>query len=256
MSVTNDGRHVLVANYASGSISALPLDAAGAPQMPSGVVRHVGEGPDPLRQARAHIHMVYVDPFSSIVVAADLGADELKSYRVDGTGRLHPLWTVSAPRGSGPRHVVAVEGGCLAVTDVLSSTVSSYSLDRSSGRLSLVDCQPASLTSPAGTRNYPSEIVTTSDRRTVYVANRGLDVVTVFAADSGRLSPLADWPCGGEWPRHMTLIGADLYIANQRSDSVTRIRTGNGRQLLARARTVARIPSPVCLLSPRSGDQL
>jgi 6-phosphogluconolactonase len=248
--VTNQGRHVVVANYASGSLAVLPLDLLGRPQPVSDLVTHPGRGPDPVRQTTAHIHMAYVDPTSQIVVAADLGADELRSYRVGAAGRLSHLSTVPAPTGSGPRHIVAVAAGQLAVTDELASTVSLYRLDRMNGRLTWVDSREASLESRGTIRNYPSEIVAESDGHTIYVANRGLDVVSAFAVNVGELSPLAEWPCGGEWPRHMVLVGSDLYLANQRSETLTLLRLGPGPSLVAQARVVAHIPSPVCLVYP------
>jgi 6-phosphogluconolactonase (cycloisomerase 2 family) len=254
VSVINQGRHALVANYASGSLAVLPLDFSGRPQALSDLASHRGRGPDPVRQTSAHIHMAYVDPTSQIVVAADLGADELRSYRVDAAGRLEHLSTVSAPTGSGPRHMVAVAGGQLAVTDELASKVSLYRLDRVNARITLVDSREASLESRGTTRNYPSEIVADSDGRTIYVANRGLDVVSAFAVDAGELSPLAEWPCGGQWPRHMVLVGSALYLANQRSETLTLLRLGPGPSLRAQARVVAHIPSPVCLVHPSTPD--
>ena len=38
------------------------------------------------------------------------------------------------------------------------------------------------------------------------------------------LSPVADVSCGGDWPRNLSLVGDMLYVANQRSSTVTSFR--------------------------------
>jgi 6-phosphogluconolactonase (cycloisomerase 2 family) len=69
--------------------------------------------------------------------------------------------------------------------------------------------------------NFPSELAAGRDGRFVYVANRGPDTVSVFAwaPEGGTL--IAEVVTGGQWPRHLALLGDHLYVANERSQNVT-----------------------------------
>jgi 6-phosphogluconolactonase len=99
-----------------------------------------------------------------------------------------------------------------------------------------------------GVRNYPSEIVAAPDDRVVYVANRGEDTVAVFAVSDGGLSPVAELPTGGEWPRHLAVVGDFVYVVNQNSGSVTIFARDAATGGLTAAGSVE-IASPACLLA-------
>ena len=87
------------------------------------------------------------------------------------------------------------------------------------------DVDPATLHALAATRlaeNLPriDSLTLSPDGRFLYVANRGPDCITVFAVEGTTLTPVADEPCGGVWPRDLAFVGDTLYVANERSDTV------------------------------------
>ena len=53
------------------------------------------------------------------------------------------------------------------------------------------------------------------------MANRGPDTVSVFAWEPEGGTLVAEVATGGEWPRHVALLGDHLYVANERSHNVT-----------------------------------
>src|ERR687888_447615 len=55
-------RYVLAANYTSGSLAVLPLDAEGRLGPATDLVQHEGGGPDRERQEGPHAHAVDFDP--------------------------------------------------------------------------------------------------------------------------------------------------------------------------------------------------
>ena len=55
------GRHVLVANYGSGSVSVLPVGSDGRLDAASDVVQHTGRSVHPERQTGPHAHCVTLD---------------------------------------------------------------------------------------------------------------------------------------------------------------------------------------------------
>ena len=116
------------------------------------------------------------------------------------------------------------------------------------GRLRLIRTQPASLVD-AASRNYPSEIQTSSDGQFVYVANRGVDTIAAFSVVGDELRLTDEVPTGGPMPRHFTLAGAWMYIANQGSDTITALQIGKGERPLRPTDVWKKVVSPACVLA-------
>ena len=220
LAVTPDGRHLLVANYGTGSVAVFPLDDEGAPGEHSDLLDLKGSGPVADRQAGPHAHMVF--PVRDEVLIADLGSDKVWRARLDPVlGRLTLLGAaVAAEPGTGPRHVRFSPDGALFVVGELSGDLTWW---RPSADGSLAPAGRAATTTAAG-ENYPSEIVVRPDGRFVYVANRGPNTIATFTWDGETAALVAETPTEGDWPRHMILTGDHLYVTNQRSQSVTTLR--------------------------------
>ena len=220
LSITPDGRFALVANYSSGSVAVHPLDPEGAPGERSDLLDLAGTGPDPERQEGPHAHMVVPD--RDCVLIADLGADRVWRARLDPvSGRLSMLPpAVTAKPGTGPRHLRLAPRGTMLLVGELAANLSWYR-PAADGSLELAGEVPSSARSGP---NLPSEITMGPDGRFAYVANRGPNTVSAFEWDGERATPIAEVPTGGDWPRHMTLLGDHLYVANQLSHSVTTFR--------------------------------
>jgi 6-phosphogluconolactonase (cycloisomerase 2 family) len=220
LAVTADGRHLLAANYSSGSVSVHPLDADGAPGERTDLLDLDGSGPVADRQEGPHAHMVLPDPNGPEVLITDLGADRVRRCRLDPiAGRLTELApaVVAAP-GTGPRHLRRAADGVLFLVGELAGVLSWY---RPAGGFQLAGTSAASTV--AGV-NYPAEIAAGRDGRFLYVSNRGPDTVSVFTWDGEKATLVAEVPTGGVWPRHLALIFDHLYVANERSHAVTTFR--------------------------------
>ena len=219
LAVSADARHLLVANYTSGSVSVHPLDADGVPGERSDLLHLDGRGPVEDRQQGPHAHMVAPDPNGPDVLIADLGSDRVWRARLDAvSGRLILVGAavVAAP-GTGPRHLRYAIDGALLLVGELAGNLTWYRPDTSDGGLRLA----GGATSSAGGPNYPSELTTGRDGRFVYVANRGPDTISVFAWEPEGATLIAEVVSGGQWPRHLALLGDHLYVANERSQNVT-----------------------------------
>jgi 6-phosphogluconolactonase len=127
---------------------------------------------------------------------------------------------VTAKPGTGPRHLRFAPDGTLLLVGELAGNLSWYQ-PAADGALELAG--EAATSDREGT-NYPSEIVCGRDGRFVHVANRGPNTITSFAWDGEQAVKIAETPAGGEWPRHMILVGDHLYVTNQLSHSVTTFR--------------------------------
>ncbi|GAA2630488.1 lactonase family protein [Paractinoplanes durhamensis] len=244
LSVTADGRFLLVANYSSGSVAVHPLDPEGAPGERTDLLDLAGSGPDAERQRGPHAHMVVEDGHG--VLIADLGSDRVWRCRLDPvSGRLTLLPpAVTAKPGTGPRHLRITPDGTLLLVGELAANLTWY---RPAADGSLAAAGEVA-TSDQGGPTYPSEIVCGRDGRFVYVANRGPNTVSTFAWDGGGAVKVAEAATGGEWPRHMILLGDHLYVTNQLSHSVTTFRIDPESGVPAPQGEPMAEASPTCLL--------
>ncbi|MCK2220742.1 lactonase family protein [Actinomadura sp. ATCC 31491] len=227
VAIDPSGALLAAANYGDGTAVLHRLDDRGAFAGEPIVLRHEGSGPDKERQEGPHAHQaVFHD---GLLHVSDLGTDEIRRYRPDGT----PLEPYRLSPGTGPRHF-AFAGGRLYVAGELDGTVT---MIEPGGRRTVA---PASL--QEGVANAPSHLQLDGDL--VYVANRGPNTIAVLRAAD--LSPLAEVPSGGDWPRHFAIDGDRLYVANQHSGEVTVFALDGG--VPAPAGESYAVESPSCVL--------
>lgn len=247
--------HVFIANYAHNpgwggyygedvpghAAAVFPVGADGRLGPASSSVSHHGSGPDPLRQRRTHPHCAMASPDGRFVLVADLGIDQIISYRFDA-GRLERSSTFAMPPGSGPRHFKFADNGRIVYAiNELSSTVTQLAYDAEGGQLSLlqvISTLPDDLTA----WNNCSELQIAPDGRFLYAANRGHDSIAVFGIDpeTGALTAIDRTPSGGAIPRNIGLSpsGSHLLAANQNSDNVTIFRRDPGTGTLTPSGTI------------------
>jgi 6-phosphogluconolactonase len=254
VSVDRSGRYALAANYAGGSVAVLPIGADDTLGEPSAVMKHSGTGPNKDRQEAPHAHCIIADPSSRYVLATDLGIDRIMVYALDAaSGALTPAPTpfVAAAPGAGPRHLAFHPNGALLfATNELDITLSSYRWDASAGTLTHVQTVPIVTGAHPGP-DTAADVHVAPSGRFVYATVRGANMVGVHAVDAstGRLTPVQQLPCEGNWPRNFGLdpSGRFVYVANQRSDDITlfRVDTSTGRLTFTGQRVS--VPSPVCI---------
>ncbi len=246
LAVAADGGHLFVANYGGGSVTVFPLDGQGVPGERSDLVRHEGHGPDPERQEAAHAHMVNPGRDGSLLVV-DLGTDSVYRYDLDAaTGRLLPRTPgVRTAAGAGPRHLARHPDGrrCWLVGE-LDGSVVAYEVAgdgalHQRGRVEASE-RPGHV--------QPSEIAVGPGGRFLYVANRGVGTIAVFAVDGVLPVQVAEVDTGGEWPRHFALGGSHLYVADERADMVRVFRVDPGTGVPTPVGEPVVLPSPTCVL--------
>ena len=253
------GRFLIVANYASGSVSVLPVGPDGALGDAAQVVTLPGQpGPNRVEQASSHPHQILFDPSGRFVVVPDKGLDRVFVFRFDAnSGELSPTAQGSAVArsGSGPRHACFHPTlPVLWVLNEIGSTLTTYWWDAERGHLrpaQIVPSVPADYTG----ENTAAEIAASSDGRFVYCSNRGHDSVGLFSAnaDTGLLTSMGWEPSRGRTPRY---IGFDpsrrvLFGANEQSDTIVSWRMDPATGRLVRTGQVVRNPSPVTIAFAR-----
>lgn len=255
VSVDATGKCVMVANYGSGSIAALPINPDGSLGEAATTIQHTGSSVNPQRQAGPHAHFIAPSPDNRFALACDLGLDKVLVYQLDASAA--KLTTNSPPfavvaHGAGPRHLAFHPNGKFAyVINEMALTVTTFSYDASRGALfeeQTVSTVPTGF--PATERDSCAEIAVHPSGKFVYGSNRGPHSIAVFAVHSqtGRLTPVQHESTGGITPRHFAIdpSGRWLLAENQNSDSVVVFSIDLASGKLTPTGQVVAVGSPVC----------
>ena len=250
-------RHLVVANYGTGSVAVMPLAEDGRVLPVSQSFTLEGTpGPDPVHQTQSHPHAAIFDPSGRFVVIPDKGFDRTFFFRFDG-GRIVPTaqGSVASKIGAAPRHTIFHQTlPILYVNNELDSTVTVFDWNAGTGQAT--ESQVVT-TIPGGHqgRATTAEIATTRDGRFLYVSNRGQDSIVLYNIDpvTGHLSYVEHMPTGGTRPRFFTLdlMEKRIFAANQDSDDITvfAIAPDTGRLTPTGQRIHVGSPSAISLLS-------
>lgn len=243
VSLTPEGRHLLVANYVSGSIAVLPVKADGS--LGEATDTHQDQGEPGAAKPEAavegsfaisdhngpHAHMIAADPSGKYVFSTDLGLDRIYQYRFDTQrGKLTPTeppFINASSKGAGPRHFVFTpKGDGLWLINEESSTLTWYALDQATGTLKEGKTISSLPKEYKGT-SFAAGLALSADGQQLYVANRLHNSIAHFRVTAeGTLVHQEDVWTRGDYPRSLTLDkqGRWLYVMNQRSDNITRFR--------------------------------
>jgi len=248
------GTIAVIANYTSGDVSALPINADGTLAPPSQVIQHTGSSVDPDRQKHAFPHSCNFDPAGHFVLVPDLGTDKIYTYRFDPADRtLSPgdPPTVSVAPGTGPRHMAFHPNGKFAyVVGEMGGNLMVFQYDADRGALK--PRQTISTLPPdfKGV-NTSAEVQVLPSGKFLYASNRGPDDLTIFRIedDGARLVQIGFQSTMGKGPRHFAVdpTGNFLIAENQQSDSVVQFRIDPQSGALTLMGDPIQIGMPVCV---------
>lgn len=210
------------ANYGSGNVVLCALNENGRVSSELDSVQHTGSSVNPDRQEGPHAHATVFGPDKALYVA-DLGLDEIKTYRINTqTKKLELTGVARVPDGYGPRHMVFHPNGqYLFVVNELISSVSLFEYEGSKLKLlSTVSTLPAgNLTQSAcaAIRIHPSG-------KFIYASNRGHNSIAVFtfSENTKSLELIQTISTQGQFPRDFNLEPSSnlLVAANQQSNNL------------------------------------
>lgn len=255
VSEDKSGKWVFVANYCSGSLSALPVNADGSLAPAVQIIQQFGKGPDTARQKSSHVHSVIFSPSENFLFAADLGTDQEHVYNFNPAQNI-PL---TAPRdsvtsikpGSGPRHIVFhPKKSDVYVLGELTGTVDAFHFDSKSGKLNHFQ---RIRTTPETFDRFPgsADIHIRPDGKYLYASNRGdANNLAVFSiAKDGRLSNRQYISVNGKHPRNFVIDPTShfLLVANRDTDNIVVFSIDAATGILKSTGKEISIPNPVCL---------
>lgn len=223
LAVDPNARMLVVTNYATSTLAVWPLAADGSLIGQGELIVLKVASLDSDRQGVSHPHQVVFD--GDVLHVVDLGADVVRTFAVaeHGTGAeaLTPVRVVPVPTGTGPRHLVVLSAGGVAVSGELASTVlTGCPADRAPGWLVSPSTQRTGPAHGRLLRNYPGDIQCSTDGRLVYLANRGYDTIATFAVGAGTPRLIAELDSGVKGPQHLLLANDELLVAGVDSSLV------------------------------------
>lgn len=246
-------RHAFVSHYGDGSLALLGLAPDGQLSAVKQLHVHHGAGHIPDRQAGPHIHSARPDPSNQLVLAADLGTDEVMIYRLDAAAepQLSLLSRTPVEPGAGPRHLVFnATGSIVYLVQELNNNVSVFGLTPATGVLTLR--QTISMLPPNFSGNsLAADLHLHPAGRFLYASNRGHDSLAIFGIEprTGRLNLIGHEATRGETPRSFAIdpTGRLLVIANQDSHTLVTFWIDPHTGLLSFTGHTLELPAPACL---------
>ena len=248
------GKHVLVANYSSGSVCVLPIESDGRLGKPTAVIQHRGSSVNKERQEGPHAHCVTLDAANRFALVCDLGLDKVMVYRYDaepGTLTPNDPPSASVAPGAGPRHFAfSPDGRHGYVTNEINCTVTAFAYDAERGSLTNLETV-ATLPGAVKPAYSTAEIAVHPSGKFLYDSNRGYDTIAVFAINpkTGELTRTQEQGDQVKVPRNFTIdpTGKFVLVANQDSDSIVVFRIDPKTGELTPTGTKVEVPVPVCV---------
>ncbi|GGC43533.1 hypothetical protein GCM10010974_27380 [Brevibacterium sediminis] len=247
--VTTD-RRLIIANYASGTLAALPIDDDGSLGEVDSVVdlNSLGQSRG---ASESHPHQILLtdDGFAYV---PDKGTDRVFTIDLNrSTPRVIDVLTFES--GTGPRHAIfdVCHPSRLHLVGELDSTLRTCEI-KESHSLSPV---AVSSTLPGESWGHDSTaagivgVRTTSGSR-IYVSNRGDDSLAAFLVTQDGAPKAAGFEkCSGRTPRFITVIDDQLVTAHEDSDSVSVSDINPLTGEISPPRTAAQTGSPVSVIA-------
>lgn len=253
VSVSNDGRFLLVAYYGSGSAASYKLNQDRSIGAKVSVVQHQGSSVNQERQEGPHAHMILPAPVGNLVFVPDLGIDKVMAYQISSEGVLSPapVPSVSLDAGYGPRHMAFHSNNRFAyVLAELTGNVVGFTFDPEKGLQAKIN--DLSTLPPDFTEfSKSADIHITRDGKYLYASNRGHNSLAIYAIDprTGELSLIDILPCGGDWPRAFGIdpSGKFILVANKRSDAISVLEIDPDTGLFEMSENVKTVGQPQCI---------
>lgn len=224
-----------VANYFSGTVDVFPLASDGTIGAIHQTLVGSGSGPHPAQDG-PHAHSTLVT--ASVVLSADLGTDQVHVHRWSGA-TLERIASVSFPPGTGPRDFAVAPDGSIYLCGELSGEVFELAADGSIVR-------SGSTVAEAVDGDHWAGLAVHASGRYLYTGLRGSNRIAVVDVET--LSPIAALDCGGNWPRNLWLSGDMLYVANERSSTVTSFRVDASTGIPSPLGSPEAVPTPTYVL--------
>ncbi|WP_086480129.1 lactonase family protein [Oceanospirillum sanctuarii] len=254
LALSPDEDSLVVSNHITSSLAVLPIDDEGKIGPLRQLVKLEGEpGPHRKEQPFPKPHFNPFDPSGQFVVVPDKGLNKVFSFPFK-EGRLvaEEMTEAVTRETAGPRNIVFHPLKPYAyVINELDSTVTSYSFDGNTGKMSafqVISCLADTFTQDS----RASSIQIDKTGKALYASNRGEDSIAVMSIspETGRLTLIQTMESQGKTPRFFTLdpSGRWMYALNEDSDTIVGFSVDPSDGRLSNTAIEFETGSPVCMI--------
>jgi len=255
VAIDSKRKWLFMANYASGSLSVLPINKDGSIDTVRQFLQHTGSSINIQRQKEPHVHTTVLSPDEKYLFTTDLGTDRINKYAFNPS-YYNPLTstidsvTQSTP-GNGPRHIAfSNTGDFVYFINELSGTIDAFS--NKNNQLELIQTSIIDSVNNGNTQRGSADIHLSPDGKFLYATNRGpYNSIATYRVNKvdGKLTFLQMIPTGGIQPRNFTIdpTGSFILIGHQKSDNITFFKRDKITGLLIQIKNTIEVGSPVCL---------
>ncbi len=249
-------KNLLIPSYSNSAVTVLPLMSDGT--LSANTVMQSGFGMNQVISTgvNANSHSAMSSQNSQFVFVANTSANTISQFNFNpNTGQLTPNAAepqLRAPAGAEPRHVIHHPAlDIIYYVNENGDSVSAYSINRNTGRLSL---QQTLSTLPAGfngANNTCADLHITPDAKFLYASNRGHDSLAIFAINqNGQLTALGHQIVTGT-PREFEIdqTGRYIYVAGQTVNMLSAYSINRQTGLLTPIERFATNGSPIWVYS-------
>jgi 6-phosphogluconolactonase len=254
ISTDQSGQLVFVSNYASGNLVVFRVSPEGSLEKCTDSIRFSGKGVHKERQEKPHIHSAIPSPDNRFLFVTDLGTDKIYAFEIDiKSGRLTAAQKpyIQVGPGSGPRHFTFHPSGKNAyLAQELTSSVASFSYQKKTGELTLIEDGVSALPADWEGTNTGADIHTDGSGNFLMMSNRGHESISLYSIGrKGRLKLQQVIKTGGAKPRNFLVDEKNefVFVAHQDSDSISMFEWQANEGKLIPTSFEIKVPSPVCL---------
>lgn len=252
LEVDATGKTVMVANYSSGSVAALPIKTDGSLGEAASFIQHKAPA-DADSKVVSHAHCIVVSPDNRFALAADLGFDQVITYQLDAaSAKLSPAKPpfVKTALGNGPRHLTFdPKGKRVYAINELKNSVTFFDYNTETG--ALTEKQTIStLPEDFKDKSYCADVKITPNGKFLYGTNRGHHSIAMYRiGDDGKLSLIGIEPSLGDGPQNLVITpdGKLVLCANMPGNNVAVFKIDQETGALKSAGKPISIPSPSCI---------
>jgi 6-phosphogluconolactonase len=254
ISVDSTNKYLFTANYKEGTVTNFSVNSDGSIGDIISEIRHIGCGPNTVRQEKPHAHYVALTPEEDHLCVTDLGIDKIMIYSLDknnGVLEHKENLDVKIKPGSGPRHMeFHPNNKFVYLINELKSNIAAleYSnIDSTFKQIQYISALPKGYDKSS----FSAAIHISSDGNYLYASNRGHDSISVFHIDNvtGKLAPISYTSTIGECPRDFTIhpSGEFLIAANQNSNNIVPFSINKDTGKLSQSGGPVTVPNPACI---------
>jgi 6-phosphogluconolactonase len=269
LSLDRTGKFVLIANFGSGSISAIQVEPDGSLGKLTSFIQHFPprgprgtQGGPPTIPVTPHPHNIVASPDNGFVIVPDLGLNKIFVYKFDAAKGILglPAKPVDLAPDEGPRHFVFSPDGKFGyLIAQTSGNVKVFSWDRSASVLTPVQTAP-SVPEGLDATNMSAEIGISPNGKFLYESNRrthgpsrelGPDSIVAYDINSqnGTLTKIQESDLGASIPRCFSIdpTGAYLLVGAQQDNLVEVYRIDPEDGKLSKADKSITVHTPACM---------